>query len=184
MVTCSATPIYTIAGDHATDVTATVTDGLSGPVAVLLSADASAADVATAGAGSKTLTGQDLAGRQTTTECPFVVQYAFQGFLQPIPQATMKRGATLPVRFRLGDASGATIADPDAAAVASACLVEVTFDGVVRACATYDPVSDTFQADVNTAKGLVIGEHLVGIRVRVADGAVVNTETVTVIVRR
>lgn len=183
-VTCSTTPVYTLGGGHATDVTATVTDALSGPHASLVSADVTAADVAVAGLGSKSLTGQDLADHSTTINCSYVVRYAFLGFLEPTPEGTVKRGSTLPVRFSLGGASGATIADADAAAMASACLVEVTFDGVVRGCATYDPGSNIFQVDLKTAKTLVAGPHTLGIRVRVAAGDVVNTDAVTIVVKK
>ena len=183
-VTCSATPVYTIGGDHGTNVTATVTDGLSRPVASLVSADVTAGDVAAAGVGSKSLTGADLAGNQTTVQCPFVVKYNFLGFLQPIPQTTVKRGSTIPVKFRLGDAGGATLADADSAAMAAACLVEVTFDGAAQGCATYNPVSNTFQLDVKTAKNVAVGRHFVGIRVRVAAGDVVNTDQLAIAVTK
>ena len=48
-VTCAAAPIYVLGGSHATDVTASVTDALSGAAAALVAADVTAADVATAG---------------------------------------------------------------------------------------------------------------------------------------
>lgn len=181
-VSCGTAPSYTLGGDHAADVTATVTDALSGPTASLVASDVTAADVATAGWGTRSLTGSDLADNETTVSCSFVVRYAFLGFLQPIPQSTIKRGATVPVRFRLGDASGTPIDDASATGMASTCRVEITFDEVVRGCATYDAASDIFQSDLKTARTTSTGTHQVGIRVQVG-GAVVNSDSVTVTVR-
>jgi hypothetical protein len=179
-VTCSTTPTFTLRGDHTTNVSAAVTDGLSGPVASSVSADVTATDVASPGPGSKSLTGQDQADNQTTVSCPYVVKYAFLGFQQPLPSTAVKRGSTIPVKFRLGDASGASLPDADAAAMVAACLVQVTFDGAVQGCATYDAVANTFQLDIKTAKSVAAGTHSVGIRVRVAAGGVVNTDAMTV----
>jgi hypothetical protein len=61
----------------------------------------------------------------------------------------------------------------------TACLVQVTLDGVIQGCATYDPVANTFQADVKTPKTMTAGAHVIAVRVRVAGGAVVNTDGVT-----
>jgi hypothetical protein len=183
-VTCGTTPAYTLGGDHSANVIATVSDGLSGPAAATVSADVTATDVAVVGPGSKSLTGHDVAGSQTTVSCPYLVKYAFLGFQQPLPPAWVKAGSMLPVKFQLGDASGATLPDADAAGMASACLVEVTLDGIVQGCATYDPLSNTFQRDIKTPKNLPVGPHAVGIRVRVVGGAVVNTDQVTVQVRK
>jgi hypothetical protein len=68
--------------------------------------------------------------------------------------------------------------------MASACLVEVTLDGIIGGCATYDADADTFQADIKTSRSLAIGPHTIGIRVRVAAGTVVNTDSVVVVVKR
>jgi hypothetical protein len=182
-VTCAATPSYTIGGDHATDVTATVTDGLSKPASSPLSADVTESDVAAAGVKSKTLTGYDVAGNQTTVACPYVVRYAFLGFLEPIPQASYKRGSTIPLKFRLGSASGVPLADADAATLVASCLVEVTFDGAVQGCAAYVPTSDTFKFDVKTPRNVGPGTHAVGMRVR-ATGGVVNEASTNVILKK
>jgi hypothetical protein len=53
----------------------------------------------------------------TKLASPFVVSYAFLGFLEPIPQTSYRRGSTIPVRFRLGDASGAPLHDSAATAL-------------------------------------------------------------------
>ena len=90
-------------------VTATVSDALSKPLAATISADVTAADVAIPGPGSKSLTGEDLAGNQTTVACPYLVRYAFLGFQQPIPPGSVKGGSTIPVKFRLSGNQGLNI---------------------------------------------------------------------------
>jgi hypothetical protein len=182
-LTCAITPVYTLGGDHTADVTATVADAPSGPVAASVSADVTADDVSSVGAKSKTLTGADLAGNEASIDCAYVVAYRFLGFLEPIPQTTIKRGATMPVRFRLGDASGTPLDDAEAAALADTCLVAVTLDGAVKGCATYNPVSNTFQFDLRLPKNLTPGSHTVGVQVSAA-GTVVNNETVTITVKK
>jgi hypothetical protein len=185
-VTCSAAPTYVLGGSHTVDVSATVTDGLSGPAASPVTADVTATDVSTPGVKSKSLTGFDIAGNQTTVGCTYVVGFNFLGFLEPIPQASYKRGSTIPVKFRLGDATGTTIPDADAQALlAPVCRVKVTLDGTDKGCATYDPISDTFKFDLKTPKSLVPGNHTVGIRVSAPDGTgVVNTNSTAVAIRR
>lgn len=183
-VTCGTTPTFVVGSTPSTDVTATVSDGLSGPVSASLSAAVTSADASVAGVGSKSLTGSDVAGNQTTVACPYVVAYDFLGFLEPVTRTTYKKGSTLPVRFRLGDASGSPIGDSAAAALLQpACLVHVTFDGAVLGCASYNADSDTFQYDVKTAKTIVSGAHTIGIRVSGAGGGVVNTDAMTVQMR-
>ncbi|GAA1797569.1 choice-of-anchor Q domain-containing protein [Agromyces neolithicus] len=183
-VTCATTPTYVIGSTPTAGLSATVTDGLSGPAASPVIADVIAADVDEPGAFTKPLTGSDLAGNETTVNCEYLVAYDFLGFLQPIPQSSVKRGATLPVRFQLGDASGDPIPDAAAAALlAPTCLVHVTLDGAVKGCARYNAVSDTFQFDLKLPKAQSRGEHMVGIRVTTAGGDTVNTDATAIFVR-
>ena len=72
-VTCATAPTFVLGGSFTTDVTASVTDGLSGALAALVAEDVPAADVAGAGTKSKNLTGTDRAGNMTTQNCPYVV---------------------------------------------------------------------------------------------------------------
>ena len=181
-LTCATAPVYTLGGDHTVDVTATVADAPSGPVAESVSADVTADDVSSVGAKSKTLTGADLAGNEASIDCAYIVAYRFLGFLDPLPQTTIKRGATMPVRFRVGDANGTPLDDAQAAALADTCLAAVTLDAAVKGCATYDPDSNTFQFDLKLPKSLTPGSHAVGVRVSAA-GTVVNDETVTIVVK-
>jgi hypothetical protein len=183
-VTCGPTPTFVIGSTPTSGVTATVTDALSGPVASPVNATVTASDVAEPGVGSKDLTGADVAGNETTVSCPYVVAYDFLGYLQPISRTSYKRGSTIPVRFRLGDASGAPISDAAATALLSpTCLVHVTLDGQVLGCVGYNPDSDTFQYDLKTTKALSAGEHTIAIRVTTASGDVLNTDSMTVLLR-
>lgn len=176
---------YTLGGSHAQDVSATVTDSVSGPLASPVTADVTAADVSTLGVKSKSLTGSDVAGNSATIGCTYVVSLAFLGFREPIPQTSHKAGSTIPVKFRLGNATGARLSDAAAQALlAPDCLVAVTLDGSAKGCAGYDPESDTFQYDLKTAKTLAPGSHTVGIRVSAPDGSgVVNRDSTAVTIR-
>jgi hypothetical protein len=155
-------------------------------VASPISADVAATDVSTPGVKPKSLTGFDLAGNQTTVACPFVVAFNFLGFLEPLPQASIKRGSTVPVKFRLGDAAGQPISDAAAQAlIAPTCFVRITFDGVDQpACAAYDTQSNRFQYDLKTSRTTAPGSHAIGIRVSAPDGSgVLNVDSITVLIR-
>ncbi|MBM3933357.1 MAG: hypothetical protein FJ319_03495 [SAR202 cluster bacterium] len=63
------------------------------------------------GSYTYTATCTDVAGNTTTVSASYAVTYGFSGFLQPIPLpvSTFKGGSTIPVKFRLTDASGAPV---------------------------------------------------------------------------
>jgi len=184
-VTCNPAT-YTVGGSADDDVTATVSDVLSGPSVSTVSADVTPSDVSSPGVKSVSLTGSDLADNTRTMSCSYTVAYGFLGFLAPIPQSTYKRGSTIPVRFRLGDAAGKPLPDASAQAlVAAPCHVVVTFDGQVQGCTSYNPTSHVFQFDVKTAKSLPPGSHAVGIRVTAVDGSgVLNTNSTSVLIKK
>ena len=170
---------------HSINVTATVTDALSGPAAATVAADVAATDLATIGARSKTLTGSDVAGNQADHRAlPYLVQYQFLGFREPTPRKGFKRGSVVPATFRLGDGSGAPISDADALALVTSRRIDVTLDGTVVGWPVYDWRSDTFLSVVVSPKLLVVGTHTVGIRVREAGGGVVNTESVPIVIKK
>lgn len=76
------------------------------------------------------------------------------------------------------------LSDADAAALLSpTCLVFVTLDGQVKGCARYTPTSDVFQFDVKTTKALSVGAHTIGILVTSAEGDVVNSNAIEVLLR-
>ncbi|WP_170964005.1 choice-of-anchor Q domain-containing protein [Agromyces tardus] len=182
-VTCATPPTYVLGSTPTSGLSATVTDELSGPVASPVTATVSAGDVTQAGAFTKPLTGEDVAGNDTTVDCGYLVAYDFRGFQQPIPQSSYKRGSTIPVRFQLADAGG-VLSDAAAAALLSpTCRVSVTLDGQVKGCAKYNATSDTFQFDVKTTKGMTVGTHTIGILVTSAAGDVVNSNSTQVVLR-
>jgi hypothetical protein len=180
-VTCQAPPpVFTWNGASGT-VSATVTDGTSGAVSGSLSAPA---DVSSAGAKTVALTGRDKAGNTTTRLCAYLVAYRFLGFASPLEVERIKSGSTIPVKFAFGDATGAPMPDAEAAALAAACAVRVSFTGgnPVPDCATYNPDANRFELRLKTAKGTV-GMHTIG--VTVLDGSVVlNTESTQVFLVR
>ena len=102
-------PVFVLGGAGGF-VSATVTDSGSGPVAASVSAPANVSSV-----GDKTvsLTGRDVAGNETTIDCPYRVVYDFGGFRQPVdPLPTLnslKAGAAVPVKFSLGGFQGLAI---------------------------------------------------------------------------
>jgi hypothetical protein len=183
-VVCAAAPTFLVGGSTGV-VSAVVSDALSGPVATSVSGTVAAAHLASPGIKSIVLTGADRAGNQTTVACSYIVSYDVLGFLEPVPQSTYRRSSTIPVRFRLGGASGSPIGDTTAAALLSpVCLVHVTLDGVVQGCARYNSTSDTFQVDVKLSKSIGNGDHIIGVTLSAPDGSgVLNTETTTIVVR-
>jgi hypothetical protein len=108
-VTCAATPSFALRQPGAT-VSATVTDGGSGPAQSPVSAPA---DTSTVGTHAAAVTGYDAAGNSNTLLCPYTVGYVFSGFLPPItnPNAinSGKAGRTYPVKWMLTDYSGAFV---------------------------------------------------------------------------
>ena len=125
-VTCGAPPSFVLGGSGG-GVTATVTDGTSGPAATTVSASA---DVSSVGWKSVSLTGSDLAGNSRTVSCGYAVGYAVTlDSAFPRRPPGVNAGAAVPVRFALTDAAGTPIADSAAQALAGACSVRVRLDG-------------------------------------------------------
>jgi hypothetical protein len=88
------------------DVSASVTDGGSGPEASPVTA---AADTSSIGADTASLTGKDNVGNETSTSCGYGVEYAFDGFSQPVDNHIRngaKAGQTIPLKFQVTDADG------------------------------------------------------------------------------
>jgi hypothetical protein len=101
-------------------VTATVSDGESGPAATPVSAPA---DTSAPGSHSVEVTGYDQAGNSMTVSCGYAVVYAFQGFFTPVDnlptvnEATA--GQTIPIKWRISNFYGVGVSD-------SASFVSVT----------------------------------------------------------
>lgn len=180
-VTCDTPSPAFVLGGAGGSVTATVSDETSDPVATSLSATVS--DVSTVGNKGVTLTGTDNAGNSTTISCPYSVKYGFSGFLSPVPQTSFKAGSTIPVKFKLKDASGRTISDRAARALVADCKVKVLFRGTTN-CATYNATTNTFKYNLKTPGSLSSGLYTIGVEVSAPDGSgVVNNETVRVYIR-
>jgi hypothetical protein len=103
-------------------VAASVSDATSGPTSASLSA---AADTATVGAKSASLTGSDNAGNETTAACGYRVGYDFSGFFQPVDNGVLnvaRAGRAIPLKWRLTDASGTPITNLSAAPISTVTL--------------------------------------------------------------
>lgn len=95
-VTCGSTPTFALNQSGAT-VSATVSDGLSGPVSASVSG---AANTALVSGGTVALTGTDAAGNSTTVNCPYNVASVIFG--KPIEGPSVmniaKLGRVIPVK--------------------------------------------------------------------------------------
>lgn len=161
--------------------TAGATDATSG----VASSGCGAPATATLGVKTLNCTATDNAGNSAQTSVEYRVGFQFGGFQEPIPQTSYRAGSTVPVKFTLRTGTGALISDADALALTSACLVRVTFDGVLQpGCATYSTRSDQFSYNVKIPKGLT-GPHTVAVVVAAPNGSgTVNANSVVILVRR
>ena len=130
-VICDPEPVFLL-NEPGAEVSATVSDDGSGPEQDSISVPA---DTSSVGLKTVSLTGRDLAGNETTVQCGYRVEYAFDGFLDPVKNPptlnTVKAGQAVPLAWRLTDASGAPVADLAAAgltAVTLACDLGATPD--------------------------------------------------------
>jgi uncharacterized protein (DUF2345 family) len=175
-VTCTTAPTFTVGGTGS--VTASVTDGTSGPATSPASA---AADLTTVGARTANVTGYDVAGNATTQACPYVVAYDLE-VATPASGQRFKAGTSIPVQLTLRDASGILIGASEAQALANQCLVTARLDTGSRACASYDSKKHRFTVKISTTKTTTTGSHIIWTEVR-AGTAYVNTVSTAVILR-
>jgi hypothetical protein len=179
-LTCDGTgPAQFVIGASEGTLTATVTDGASGPAAPTATLDLTDADLATAGVRTATLRALDVAGNEGTVACSYRVGYGIE-VVSPTPGATYKAGATVPLTFRLVDSDGEPIADATAAALLPArktgtFRLFISLDNsAIRGCPTYSATADLFSFSVKTPKSRsAVGIHDIGIEVRAADGRTV-----------
>jgi hypothetical protein len=109
-VTCNPeNPTFTL-NQAGAQVSADVTDSVSGPASSPVTA---AADTSSIGSHSVNLTGYDNAGRSATTACYYSVIYDFAGFFQPVDNPPVcnkvKAGQAIPVKFSLSGNQGLDI---------------------------------------------------------------------------
>jgi hypothetical protein len=121
-------------------------------------------------------------GSGNTASANLTVGYNVLGFFSPLPKDVYKAGATIPVKFALADAAGTRISDADAQAVASSCSAKVRLDSGTPGCATYNPTTDTFQFNLNTAKNLSKGTHTITLDV-FAGASIVSTKSTTTTIK-
>jgi hypothetical protein len=162
--------------------TATAIPGASDTTSGLATASCNPVPTSSAGSFTVACTATDSAGNVANASASYVVKYQFLGFLSPLPQDSYRTGATIRVKFRLGDASGAPISDAIAQSIAAACRVKVGFD-MAASCAGYDARNDVFQFDVKVAKNASVGTHQIVVQVFASDNSVVNTATTAVLIR-
>lgn len=150
-VTCDSGQVYKLNQSSPTNVTASVTDNLSGPV----NATVGSAPVLTSlGTGQVAVTGYDTAGNATTVECSYTVQAVTTAFSAPVDRAPTvnktKTGRNIPLKWRLTDANGAPVSTLASAAVrmdgSTACSTMLSTDEV-------DVYSDTTSGLVNLGNG-------------------------------
>ncbi len=149
-------------------------------------ADGNSIDTSSVGSKSFVVNAADGAGNTASETRGYKVRYqVLGGFPASFAKSSYNRGSTIPVKFRLGNASGARIPDAEAEALISpVCRVRVLLDGAVQAgCATYDAATDVFQHNLRTSQVLQGGQHTVSLRVSAPDGTVVNTDSATILMR-
>ena len=111
----------------------------------------------------------DQAGNSNYKAAPAVTEAvnavaAFGGFQAPLPNAVLKAGSKITVKFTLTDASGHPLAAAAAAALAAAGSVEVTLTGpngnttqLASALCTWVTKGQFFQCNLKTPSGLKTG---------------------------
>jgi hypothetical protein len=120
-------------------------------------------------------------GNGNTASASITVGYNVLGFFSPLPKSSYNAGATIPVKFALGDAGGTRISDAEAQAIASSCRAQVRLDSGAPGCASYNAATDTFQFNLNTAKNLSKGTHTIAVNVFVGPNLVSTKSTTTTI---
>jgi len=122
----------------------------------------------TGASGTCTVT-YDQAGNGTYNAAPEVTETvnadaAFGGFHAPLPNAVLKAGSKITVKFTLTDASGHPLSAAAAAALAAAGSVEVTLTGpsgnttqLASAPCTWVTKGQFFQCDLRAPSGLKTG---------------------------
>ncbi|HYJ68973.1 MAG TPA: PxKF domain-containing protein [Nocardioidaceae bacterium] len=109
VVTCRTEPAFLVGQPG--NVSATVSDPMSGPAAPLVTADV---DTSSVGSALAPLAGADVAGRTATVNCGYRVHYGFSGFQAPVDTGAVnvaKAGTAVPLKWRLTDHAGAPIVD-------------------------------------------------------------------------
>ena len=112
------------------------------------------------------MTGKDKAGNSTTVSCAYTVTFKVAG-LKPASGTQVKRGTTIPVQFRLVDASGNEISDAIAKNLATSCSAVILFSAGNPSpnCARYDDKANTFLFDLRTSPTQTPGSYTITVQV-------------------
>ena len=107
----------------------------------------------------------DKAGNAGSVSVTYYVNYSWKGFLQPInlypdPKSKFKLGSTIPVKFRIADATGKPVTNAQATISSSGCQARAGWraDGglLLDFCSTsgnlfrYDPTGDLYIYNLGT----------------------------------
>ena len=150
-------------------------------------------NAAPAGSYTVTVTATDNCERQTSGTFTLNVLAPTQiggvsAFLPP-DKTTIKRGSTIPVKFRVLDTSGNPISAALAATFvcpsATGPAATVTFASAAPVCAVYSATQNFFQANIKTSSTLALGPpgYLLAVTIR-EGGAVVASRQVTVTITK
>ena len=121
----------------------------------LASSSCDPVDTSTAGAHTLMCTATDTAGNTASTSVDYVVSYGVSAFLSPVSGSKWRAGQAVPIKVVLVDATGATISDAEATALAQACQVTFSATGVqptAPQCLKYDPLMHQFIFNWKLAK--------------------------------
>jgi hypothetical protein len=154
-VTCTTAPTFILNNPQAF-VSASVSDATSGPTSSSVEQQLLDNEV---GTFTQSLTGADVAGNTTTTDCLYTVTYSLLGFASPAASAVVTPGQAVNVAFTLGDANGQLL-DPVAQNLADSGQLQALFVGVgAPAGVTYDATTHHFIATLtvptNASNGTV-----------------------------
>jgi hypothetical protein len=134
-VTCATPAPSFLLNQAPANVTATVSDGTSGPVSSSVSAAADTSSVG--GDKSVTLNGADIAGNTNSASCSYSVTFGFTGFFSPVDNPTVmnaaKAGQAIPLKWRLVDANDVPVTNLSSASLTVAsltCAAGTTTDAV------------------------------------------------------
>lgn len=97
-------------------------------------------DTSSVGTKTVTFTAVNTVGLRATKKCDYSVRYAFAGFFQPIDNNvpnSAKAGQSIPIKWRITDATGAPISDPNSFVSVTSVATPGACGGTADAIETY-----------------------------------------------
>jgi hypothetical protein len=113
------------------------------------------------------------AGGSTTSDAATLsVGESFLGFQTPGQRARVNRGSSLPVAFKLGDASGTQLDDATAASIPARVQLWSSPSGptVATAGCKYDPTTDVYKCVLKVPSGIPTGMYYLAAQTRLGAG--------------